>query len=153
VRAAQAQNLRLSPVSEFKAPTGRGAVGMVEGKQIAIGTARFMQELGVAIHSLAPKATELRQDGATVILIARDGRAAGVAASSDPIKPSTSEALRSLRAEGIEIVMLTGDHRATAMAIARQLGIEKVEAEILPDQKAEIVMRYRSMGRVVAMAG
>jgi Cu+-exporting ATPase len=112
-----------------------------------------MQELGVATDVLAEKATELRQNGATVIFVAINGMLAGVAAIADPIKPSTPEALRDLRAEGIEIVMLTGDNRTTAMAIARQLGIEKVEAEVLPDQKAEIVSRYKNMGRVVAMAG
>jgi Cu+-exporting ATPase len=95
----------------------------------------------------------MRQDGATVILVAIDGKSAGVAAIADPIKPTTAEALRHLRGEGIKIVMLTGDNRTTAMAIARQLGIEKVEAEVLPDQKAEIVWRYKNMGRVVAMAG
>ena len=126
---------------------------MVEGRKVALGTARFMQEVGVATDVLATKATELRQNGATVIFIAIDGKLAGIAAIADPIKSTTPEALRDLRAEGIEIVMLTGDNRTTAMAIARQLGIEKVEAEVLPDQKAEIVLRYRNMGRVVAMAG
>ena len=125
----------------------------MEGKQVALGTARFMQELGVATEVLATKATELRQDGATVIFVAIDGTLAGIVAIADPIKASTPEALRQLKAEGIEIVMLTGDNRTTAMAIARRLGIEKVEAEVLPDQKAEIVLRYRNMGKVVAMAG
>jgi Cu+-exporting ATPase len=153
VRAAQSRNLRLAPVADFNAPTGKGAVGTVEGKQVALGSDRFMQQLGVAADALATRVTELRQDGATVILVAIDGKSAGVAAIADPIKPTTAEALRHLRGEGIEIVMLTGDNRTTAMAIARQLGIEKVEAEVLPDQKAEIVWRYKNMGRVVAMAG
>ena len=153
VRAAQVRKLRLTPVSDFDAPTGRGAVGTVEGKRVALGTAPFMQQLGVAADGLASKANALRQDGATVIFVAIDGRLAGVVAIADQIKPSTPEALQTLRADAIEIVMLTGDNRATAMAIARQLGITAVEAEVLPDQKADIVLRYRSMGRVVAMAG
>jgi Cu+-exporting ATPase len=153
VRAAQSRNLRLAPVADFNAPTGKGAVGTVEGKQVALGSDRFMQQLGVAADALATRVTQLRQDGATVILVAIDGKSAGIAAIADPIKPTTPEALRQLRGAGIEIVMLTGDNRTTAMAIARQLGIEKVEAEVLPDQKAEIVWRYKSMGRVVAMAG
>jgi P-type Cu+ transporter len=153
VRAAQVRKLRLAPVSDFDAPTGRGAVGTVEGKRVALGTAPFMQQLGVSADGLASKANALRQDGATVIFVAIDGRLAGVAAIADQIKPSTPEALQTLRADAIEIVMLTGDNRATAMAIARQLGITAVEAEVLPDQKADIVLRYRSMGRVVAMAG
>jgi P-type Cu+ transporter len=153
VRAAQVRKLRLAPVSDFDAPTGRGAVGTVEGKRVALGTAPFMQQLGVSADGLANKANALRQDGATVIFVAIDGRLAGVVAIADQIKPSTPEALQTLRADAIEIVMLTGDNRATAMAIARQLGITAVEAEVLPDQKADIVLRYRSMGRVVAMAG
>jgi Cu+-exporting ATPase len=112
-----------------------------------------MQEVGVATDVFATKATELRQSGATVIFIAIDGKLAGIAAIADPIKSTTPDALRDLRAEGIEIVMLTGDNRTTAMAIAGQLRIEKVEAEVLPDQKAEIVLRYRNTGKVVAMAG
>jgi Cu+-exporting ATPase len=153
VRAAQSRRLPLSSVSDFNAPTGRGAIGTVEGRQVALGTARFMQERGIATDALASGASELRQDGATVIFMAIDGAVAGLAAIADPIKPSTPQTLRNLMAEGIEIVMLTGDNRTTAMAVARQLGIAKVEAEVLPDQKAEVVSRYRKLGRVVAMAG
>jgi Cu+-exporting ATPase len=153
VREAQARNLRLAPVSDFDAPTGRGALGMVEGKRVALGTGPFMHELGVAADPLAGEANALRQDGATVIFVAIDDRLEGVVAIADQIKPSTPEALQALRADAIKIVMLTGDNRATAMAIARQLGITTVEAEVLPDQKAGVVLRYRSMGKVVAMAG
>ncbi len=153
VRAAQARRLQLTAVSDFDAPTGKGAVGMVEGKRVALGTGLFMEELGVAADPLASEANALRQDGATVIFVAIDDRLAGVVAIADQIKPSTPEALQALSADAIEIVMLTGDNRATAMAIARQLGITTVEAEVLPDQKAGIVLRYRSMGKVVAMAG
>jgi P-type Cu+ transporter len=152
VQAAQSRELRLAPVSDFNAPTGKGAIGKVEGRQVALGTAQFMKELGIAV-GLAAKASELRQDGATVILVGIDGQLAGLAAIADPIKPSTPEALQNLRTEHIEIIMLTGDNRTTAMAIARRLGIDKVEAEVLPDQKADIVLRYKNMGKVVAMAG
>ncbi|HEX3215451.1 MAG TPA: heavy metal translocating P-type ATPase [Aestuariivirgaceae bacterium] len=153
LRAAQARDLPLAPVHDFTAPTGRGASGSVESRRVALGSAKFMQELGIPTDLLAEKATELRQDGATVIFVALDGSLAGLAAIADPIKPSTPEALRDLGAEGIDIVMVTGDNRTTATAIARQLGIEDVEAEVLPDRKAEVVLRYKKMGRVVAMAG
>ena len=153
LRAAQARDLPLAPVHDFTAPTGRGANGSVESRRVALGSAKFMQELAIPTDLLAEKATELRQDGATVIFVALDGSLAGLAAIADPIKPSTPEALRDLGAEGIDIVMVTGDNRTTAMAIARQLGIEDVEAEVLPDHKAEVVLRYKKMGRVVAMAG
>jgi Cu+-exporting ATPase len=153
VREAQARNLRLAPVSDFDAPTGKGAVGMVESKRVALGTGLFMEQLGVAADALASEANALRQDGATVIFVAIDDRLAGVVAIADQIKPSTPGALQALSADAIDIVMLTGDNRATALAIARQLGITTVEAEVLPDQKAGIVLRYRSMGKVVAMAG
>jgi Cu+-exporting ATPase len=153
VRAAQARGLRLAPVHDFAAPTGRGARGSVESRRVALGTARFMQELGIPTELLAEKATELRESGATVIFVALDGGLAGLAAIADPIKPSTPQALRDLAAERIDIVMVTGDNRTTATAIALELGIDDVEAEVLPDQKAEVVLRYKKMGRVVAMAG
>jgi len=141
LRAAQARDLPLAPVHDFTAPTGRGASGSVESRRVALGSAKFMQELGIPTDLLAEKATELRQDGATVIFVALDGSLAGLAAIADPIKPSTPEALRDLGAEGIDIVMVTGDNRTTATAIARQLGIEDVEAEVLPVRKAEVVLR------------
>jgi len=153
VRAAQARKLPLAAVSDFDAPTGKGAVGTVEGKRVALGTGPFLRQLGVADDELASKANALRQDGATVIFVAIDGRLAGAVAIADQVKPSAADALQALRADAIEIVMLTGDNRATAMAIARQLGITAVEAEVLPDQKAEIVSRYRATGKIVAMAG
>jgi Cu+-exporting ATPase len=152
-REAQARKLQLAPVSDFDAPTGKGAVGTVEGKRVALGTAAFLQQSGVSLGELESRADAARRDGATVVFVAIDRRLAGMIAIADQIKPSTPEALRALAADAIEIVMLTGDNRATAQAIARQLGITVVEAEVLPDQKAEIVLRYRNMGKVVAMAG
>ncbi|HEX9597623.1 MAG TPA: HAD-IC family P-type ATPase, partial [Anaerolineales bacterium] len=134
-------------------PTGKGAMGVVEGKTIALGNAKFLQELGVESSTLSAKADELRRDGATTIFVAADGKLAGIIAIADPIKSTTPAALEGLKADGIEIVMLTGDNRTTALAIARRLGIDKVEAEVLPDHKAEMVTRYKANGHVVAMAG
>ena len=118
-----------------------------------VGNARFLGEAGIDLASLAGEAENLRRDGATAVFVAIDGRAAGVIAIADPIKATTAEALRELRAEGVRVVMLTGDDRATAEAVAARLGIAEVEAEIPPERKAETVARLRGEGRVVAMAG
>lgn len=153
VHAAQERSVPMSPVSDFDSPTGKGAVGTVEGKKILIGNAKFLAELGVEVGALAAQAEELRQDGATAIFLAVDGKVAGVIAIADPVKASTPEALAGLKTEGIRVVMLTGDNWTTAKAVARRLGIDAVEAEVLPDQKSAVVQRYKAEGRVVAMAG
>jgi P-type Cu+ transporter len=153
VQAAAARNLELARVMGFDAPTGKGAIGMVERRRVVLGNANFLSELGIAPAPLDPEAERLRQDGATVIFVAIDGKLAGLIAVADPIKPTTPEALKSLAADGIRIVMLTGDNRTTALAVARRLGIETVEAEVLPDQKIAVVEKLRREGRVVAMAG
>jgi Cu+-exporting ATPase len=153
VAAAREKGLPLASVSEFDSPTGKGAMGRVEGKAVLLGNARFLKEAEVATDDLAASADALRRDGATAIFVAIDGRAAGILAIADPVKPTTPEALADLRKEDIRIVMLTGDNRTTAEAIARRLGIEEVEAEVLPDHKADVVARLRAEGRVVAMAG
>ncbi len=153
VAAADAGGIATAPVTEFDSPVGRGAMGIVEGQRIALGNARFMAEHGVDIGLLARGADELRRDGATAIFIGVDGRLGGVIAIADPIKASTPEALAALKAEGVRVVMLTGDNRVTAEAVARRLGITEVEAEILPDGKSAVVERLRREGRVVAMAG
>jgi Cu+-exporting ATPase len=151
VRAAEQRNLVARPVLDFDSPTGRGAVGKVDGKRIAIGNAKFLTELNVNVAALGSQAEELRKDGATAIFMAVDGNVAGVLAIADPVKASTPEALKGLH--GIRVVMLTGDNWTTAKAVARRLGIEDVEAEVLPDQKSAVVQRYKGQGRVVAMAG
>jgi Cu+-exporting ATPase len=153
VRAAEERALKLSAVADFDSPAGKGALGTVDGKTIVLGNANFLAERGIDVKPLAAAADELRRDGATVIFAGIDGRLAAVLAIADPVKPTTAEALAALRAEGVRVVMLTGDNRTTANAIARQLGIDEVEAEVLPEQKGEVVKRYKREGRVVAMAG
>jgi len=153
VKAAQERNIALADVRGFDAPTGRGAIGMVERKRIVLGNAKFLSELNIDTAALEADAERLRQEGATAIFMAVDGVASGVIAIADPVKPTTADALKALTADGIRVVMLTGDNRTTAQAVARRLGIAEVEAEVLPDQKSAVVERLRREGRVVAMAG
>jgi Cu+-exporting ATPase len=153
VKAAEARGLTLAEPSGFDAPVGKGVVGTVEERSLVIGKASFLDESGVSTDPLAEGAEALRRDGATVIFVAIDGTAAGLVAIADPVKPTTPQALEALKADGIHVVMLTGDNRTTAEAVARRLGIEEVEADVLPDRKSAIVERLRKDGRVVAMAG
>ena len=153
VRAAQERGVSTASVVDFDSPTGRGAVGTVDGKKVALGNAKFLGELSIDVAGLSDQAEALRMDGATAIFMAVDGHMAGVLAIADPVKASTPEALSGLKAEGIRVVMLTGDNWTTAKAVARRLGIDDVEAEVLPDQKSAVVQRYKAAGRVVAMAG
>ena len=153
VEAATARGLAPPPVSGFDSPTGRGALGMADGKRIVLGNARFLAEQSIDTASLASTADALRREGATAIFVGIDGQVGGAIAIADPIKPTTPEALDALRREGIRVVMLTGDNRTTADAVARRLGIDEVEADVLPDQKSAVVVRLKSEGRVVAMAG
>ena len=153
VTAAERRGLQLAQVEAFDSPAGRGALGTAEGRRVVLGNARFLQELGVSTDALAKEAERMREDGATAIFAAVDGRVAGALAIADPVKASTPEALAALKAAGIKAVMLTGDNWTTARAVARRLGIEDVEAEVLPDQKAAVVRRYKAAGRAVAMAG
>ncbi len=153
VRAADERLTTTSPVEGFDSPTGKGALGTVDGRRIVLGNQAFLAEQGVDVAPLATEADRLRRAGATAIFIGVDGMPAGTIAIADPVKASTSEALAALRAEGLRIIMLTGDNRTTALAVARRLGIDDVEAEVLPDQKSGVVKRLRDAGRVVAMAG
>ncbi|OYW55448.1 MAG: copper-translocating P-type ATPase [Hyphomicrobium sp. 32-62-53] len=153
VAAAEAKSLALLTVENFDAPSGKGVTGLVGGKRMVIGNARIMTDAGIDTASLDDEADRLREDGATVIFIALDGALAGILAIADPIKSTTPEALHALKAAGLTIVMLTGDNRVTAQAVARKLGITQVEAEVLPEDKSRIVERLKSEGHVVAMAG
>ena len=153
VRAARERNLDLSKVEEFDSPTGKGATGKVDGKTILLGNSTFLTSLGIETGSLNEQGERLRGDGATVINIAVDGKLAGLFAIADPVKPSTPDALKALAAEGIKVIMLTGDNRTTANAVARKLGITDIEAEVLPDQKSAVVAKLQKAGRIVAMAG
>ncbi|GLI95844.1 copper-translocating P-type ATPase [Methylocystis echinoides] len=153
VQAAYERNVILTEATDFDSPVGKGVTGRIGGLAVAIGNRRFMEELGVNAAALDAVAERLRQDGATAIFVAIDGRPAGVIAIADPIKETTQDALQSLIADGISVVMLTGDNWTSARAVARRLGISEVEAEILPQDKSEVVARLRRSGRIVAMAG
>jgi len=153
VAAAAERKLALAEVSAFDSPTGKGALGSVDGRKLVLGNARFLRESGVDTAALEEAAERLRQDGATAIFLGIDGKAAAVIAIADPVKGTTAEALTALAKEKIRVVMLTGDNRTTAEAVARRLGITEVEAEVLPEQKSAVVERLRREGRVVAMAG
>jgi Cu+-exporting ATPase len=153
VDAAAERNLALAEVVGFDAPTGKGVVGTVEGRRLALGNARFLAELKISTAALEREAERLRRDGATAVFLAVDGKVSGILAIADPVKSTTPAALQALTQEGMRIVMLTGDNRTTAQAVARHLGITEVEAEVLPDQKSAVVEKLRREGRVVAMAG
>jgi Cu+-exporting ATPase len=153
VAAAKQRNLVLNDVQEFDAPAGKGVTGKVEGRTVLIGSAAFLVSRQIAVQDMESRAEQLRADGATVINIALDGEQAGLLAIADPVKPSTPAALKSLAGDGIKVIMLTGDNRTTANAVAKQLGIADVEADVLPEQKSAVVIRLQNEGRVVAMAG
>lgn len=153
VSAAEAQSLALAPVTDFDSPTGRGALGVVDGQTIVLGNASFLAEHGVETSELTEQAEKLRQDGATAIFMGVGRKPAAVFAIADPVKESTPSALQQLAQQRVRVVMLTGDNWTTARSVARRLGIEDLEAEVLPEQKSAVVTRYREQGRVVAMAG
>jgi Cu+-exporting ATPase len=153
VGGAEGRGLRLAKVEEFASLTGKGVHGRVAGRRVALGNRALFAELGIEVGELAAEAERLRGDGQTVMLVAVDGVAAGLLGVADPIKESAAGALDALRREGMRIVMVTGDSRSTAEAVARRLGIDEVEAEVLPERKVEVVRRLQEQGRIVAMAG
>jgi len=153
LNAAKADNLELRDVQNFDSPAGKGASGTVDGRRIVLGNAVIMQQSNIDTSALETDARDQREGGATAIYVAIDGRAAGVIAVADPVKPSAPEALKQLRANGLRIVMLTGDNRTTAQAVAKTLDITEVEADVLPERKSDVVSKLRGEGRVVAMAG
>lgn len=153
VQAAEQRGIKLLEPTAVDQPVGKGIVGMVDGQTVQAGNASFLAEYDIGPGDLAGPADRLRGDGATAIFLAIGGRAAGVIAIADPVKETTPAALRALREAGIKVIMLTGDNRTTAQAIARRLDIADVEADVLPDQKSAVVTRLREQGRIVAMAG
>mgnify|MGYP003640040461 FL=1 len=153
VEKAKSLELQLSEATDFDSPNGKGVVGQVDGQQVALGNRLLMQQLEVDIVAHTEAAEQLRHDGATVIFAAVDGRMAGLIAIADPVKATTAEAIKALQDEGIEVVMLTGDNHTSAQAVARKLGIDRVEAEVLPEDKGRVVQALRDQGKVVLMAG
>jgi Cu+-exporting ATPase len=153
VAGAVERGVALAPAEAFESLTGKGVRGRVDGKVVALGNRALMDDLRVALEAAAGRADELRRDGQTVMFVAIDGALAGLVGVADPIKTTTPEAIGQLHAEGIRIVMLTGDSRTTAEAVARRLAIDEVISEVLPDQKAATIARLQQGGRVVAMAG
>ena len=153
LQAAKERELALAEAHDFRYLTGRGVTGHVQGREVAAGNERLFAELGVPVDDLLPRAQTLRAEGQTVIFMALDRRAAGVIGIADPVKKSAPQAIRHLQAEGVRVVMLTGDSQVTAQAVARKLGIEEFQAEVLPENKSEAIRRLQSQGRVVAMAG
>jgi Cu+-exporting ATPase len=153
VAGARERTLALSPVQQFQSVTGKGVTGMIEGRSVIVGNIRYLEELGVDVGSLRSRADELRRAGQTVMFAAFDGEAAGLVGVADPVKPTAREAVEALHQAGIKVVMLTGDNRTTAEAVASSVGISAVEADVLPDQKVDAVKRLQAQGERVAMAG
>jgi Cu+-exporting ATPase len=153
VAGAEARGAVLTAVQGFRSVTGKGVTGRVEGAEVALGNVALLESLGVGVEVLRPRAEELRREGQTVMYVAVDGKPAGLLGVADPVKATTAEALALLRREDVRVVMLTGDSRTTAEAVARQLGLDEVVAEVLPEGKGDVVKRLQSEGRVVAMAG
>jgi Cu+-exporting ATPase len=153
VAAAAERKIDLALVTAFDAPAGKGAVGTVETRRVVLGNLKLLAEHGVKAGALEEQAERLRRDGATVIFVAVEGKPAGIIAVGDPVKSTAADAIAALKKDGIRIVMLTGDNRTTADAVARRLGISEVRAEVLPEEKSKVVEQLRREGRVVAMAG
>ncbi len=153
VAGAEARGLALAPVTGFESRTGRGVLGEVDGRRVALGSSALLQELKIADEGWGERAAAARRQGRTVVLAAVDGRAAGMIAVVDPLRESAREAVDELRAAGLRIVVATGDSRETAEAVARELGLAEVEAEVSPEGKRELVRRLQGEGRTVAMAG
>jgi Cu+-exporting ATPase len=153
VAAAAERNIATLPASDFDAPAGKGVLGTVAEKRVALGNENFLAELGIAADALKSNAETLRVGGATVVFVAVNQILAGLVAIADPVKPTTPAALTELKAQGIAVVMLTGDNLATARAVAKTLGIDAIEAEVLPEHKSDVVQKLQRLGHVVAMAG
>tara|TARA_R110002072_G_scaffold28296_10_gene91092 strand:- start:119 stop:1147 length:1029 start_codon:yes stop_codon:yes gene_type:complete len=152
VKGAEDRNLELLPASEFRSTTGKGVRGTVNGRSVVLGNQRMLEDLGVSAER-PPAADELASQGATVVFVVIDEAFAGVLAVADPIKSSTPEAIKLLQEDGLRVVVVTGDNPTTARAVADQLGLQEVEADVLPEEKSAVVKRFQAEGRIVAMAG
>ena len=153
VKGAEARGLQLPAPETFEAITGQGIKGRVDGRDVVLGTARLMQSIGIDASAVGPHLETLRRDGKIALLAAVDGKLAGWLALADPVKPTAREALAALRRRGIDVIMATGDNRTTAEAVARELGIATVHADVLPEDKARLTAELKAAGRKVAMAG
>jgi Cu+-exporting ATPase len=153
VKDAESRGMQLTDVQDFQSVTGKGVTGRIEGRSVALGNSALMADQGIAVGGLQARMDTFRSEGQTVMYVAVDGRLAGLLGVIDPIRPSTPEAIRLLHEDGLRIIMLTGDSRKTAEAVARKLGIDEVIAEVLPQQKHEVVKRLQGEGHIVAMAG
>jgi Cu+-exporting ATPase len=153
VQAAEEKTLALSSAADFQSRTGRGVVASVDGKRVALGNVKLLEELSINVDAARERAEAMRREGQTAMFVAIEARIAGLIAVADPIKSSTADAIRALHADGVRIVMVTGDSRTTAEAVARKLNLDDVRAEVLPEQKSEVVKQMQQQGRVVAMAG
>ncbi|MEO7736387.1 MAG: HAD-IC family P-type ATPase, partial [Kofleriaceae bacterium] len=153
VEGAKTRSVALGAVAEFASVTGKGVTGTLDGRHVGLGNLKLMADLGVALDALATQAESMRADGQTVMFVAVDGKLAGLIGVTDPIKETTADAIRELHADGMRVVMLTGDAKTTASAVGQKLGIDEVIAEVLPDQKAETIKRLQREGHIVAMAG
>jgi P-type Cu+ transporter len=153
ISGAEERGLKVADAREFRSMTGKGVIGSVDGKRVALGNRKLLEELHVEASDLSERSVELRGDGQTVMYVVVEGAVAGLVSVADPVKPSTAEAIQMLHEDGIKIVMLTGDNRTTAEAVAKKLSIDEVHAEVLPEQKGNLIKRLQAEGRTVAMAG
>ena len=153
VKGAEEREVKLSTAIDFESITGKGVSGTIDGKKVLLGNSKLLDDFSIDPGEMAAQAASMRQEGATVMFVAVDNNIAGLLAVADPIKETTPEAIRRLHEENIRIVMLTGDNKVTAEAVANKLDIDEVAAEVLPDEKADIVKKYQKQGEIVAMAG
>jgi Cu+-exporting ATPase len=153
VRAAEQRGLKITPVTEFQSRTGRGVLGTIDGHGVVLGNQKLCEELQIQSQSAVDRAEQLRSLGQVAMFVAVDGKMAGLIGVADPIKATAREAISALRKDGLRIIMLSGDSRSTAEAVARQLGLDEIRAEVLPEQKALVVQELQAKGHIVAMAG
>jgi Cu+-exporting ATPase len=153
VRVAEERGLKITPATGFQSRTGRGVLGTIDGRRVVLGNQKFCEELQIRSQTGVERAEQLRREGQAVMFVAVDGKMAGLIGLADPIKATSREAIAALKKDRIRIIMLTGDSRTTAEAVARQLGLDEVRAEVLPEQKGQVIKELQAQGHIVAMAG